>query len=240
MYWTNLHKWVVRYSDDAEPNLEVFNRMVAVDSLTGLTNSGSNLFHLAAIGEQPAVAEILLPCVPHYLINQPNHNGDTPFHWACVSGNTKIVSLYLKAGAEINCRNSEGDTPLHCAARAGHTAVIKKLFKQRSKPLKINLKNKILHCPLRLACQERNTKTIRYLISQGARYQGILQQAVRDQDKYTVKRIVQAIQKHPQNPHLHEYNPLPLAVKLNHKNIIKILAQVEAWQQPNDTNESIV
>eukprot|EP00005_Dracoamoeba_jomungandri_P001323 CAMPEP_0174254202 /NCGR_PEP_ID=MMETSP0439-20130205/3548_1 /TAXON_ID=0 /ORGANISM="Stereomyxa ramosa, Strain Chinc5" /LENGTH=108 /DNA_ID=CAMNT_0015335661 /DNA_START=105 /DNA_END=428 /DNA_ORIENTATION=- len=49
-------------------------------------------------------------------IDQVNHCGDTPLHWACQVGNVDIVKELLRRGAKVNTINHSGDTPLICAA----------------------------------------------------------------------------------------------------------------------------
>ena len=229
MSWNNVHKWVVRYSDDINPKLEHLERYTHMESIADVTDTGSNVLHFAAVGQQAIIAKYLLDNVPKFLINQANDFGETPFHWACQAGNADIVSHYLKAGAFVNCKDEEGDTPLHYAARAGHLKVVKLLFKQVRKP-SLNAKNLDGDTPLMLACEDRNSKVIQFLISQGAKYHELLCHAVETQDKYTVRKIVAAV-KTQSEPACADYNPLHLAVKNNHYKIAKLLVDVEAWIQ---------
>lgn len=59
-------------------------------------------------------------------------------HTACISGQekdtSKIVSLLLKAGADINAKTLEGATPLALATRYAHTNVVKLLCSRGASP----------------------------------------------------------------------------------------------------------
>ena len=46
---------------------------------------------------------------------------NTPLHSASKVGETKIIDILVKHGAELDGRNSHGETPLHVAAGAGQT-----------------------------------------------------------------------------------------------------------------------
>ncbi|CAI2382523.1 unnamed protein product [Moneuplotes crassus] len=48
-------------------------------------------------------------------INQPDEDGNTPFSVACQNGDSEIVEILIKAGAELNTQNNKGNTPLHYA-----------------------------------------------------------------------------------------------------------------------------
>lgn len=51
-------------------------------------------------------------------VNEPVHNGWTPFMWACNEYfETKMIKMFLDAGGDVNSRNELGRTPLIIAAR---------------------------------------------------------------------------------------------------------------------------
>lgn len=54
--------------------------------------------------------------------------GDTPIHVASALGYADIVSLLLRAGAEVDEKNAKGRTPLLLAAERGHVPVVRALL----------------------------------------------------------------------------------------------------------------
>ena len=54
--------------------------------------------------------------------------GATPLHWACYKGSSKVVTILLEKGANINATNNKGSTPLMMAAGSGHLDVVKLLL----------------------------------------------------------------------------------------------------------------
>ena len=55
--------------------------------------------------------------------------GDTPFHWAALSGNQEICQSLLENRINQNSKNFRGRIPLHAAALTGHEQLIKVLIK---------------------------------------------------------------------------------------------------------------
>ncbi|KAK3270123.1 hypothetical protein CYMTET_21463 [Cymbomonas tetramitiformis] len=58
-----------------------------------------------------------------------NRDGWTPLHQAAYSGQQKIVSALIKAGAKINDKDNDGDTPLHYASAQNQSDCITVLAK---------------------------------------------------------------------------------------------------------------
>jgi len=55
--------------------------------------------------------------------------GNTPFHWACYSGQMECVKLLLPLSLSIiNQRNNVGDTPLHVASWKNHAEIVQTLL----------------------------------------------------------------------------------------------------------------
>lgn len=61
-------------------------------------------------------------------VNSQNGNGESPLHYACLSGNISIVKLLLQSGAKVNIRTEKGDAPLHWAVMNGDTELVKRLM----------------------------------------------------------------------------------------------------------------
>ena len=54
------------------------------------------------------------------LATTPDGRGDQPIHHACRNGDTEIVRLLIKNGADVNAKNPRGHTVLYCAGGHGH------------------------------------------------------------------------------------------------------------------------
>ena len=63
------------------------------------------------------------------LISMQKTRGDTPLHEAAYHGQTEVLELLLKQGADINAKDRFGKTPLHWAAKNGKTEVVELLLK---------------------------------------------------------------------------------------------------------------
>ena len=60
-------------------------------------------------------------------------SGNTPLHYACISGHVDIVELLIRRmNARIDSTNAQGETPLHLACSHGHKGVIERLLLARA------------------------------------------------------------------------------------------------------------
>ena len=93
----------------------------------------SNLFIAIESGDIGQVEELLSS---NASMNILLPDGSSPLHYAARKGNTKIVELLLRAGAEPNIGNAidNGHTPLHEAASSGHAEVIITLLAADANP----------------------------------------------------------------------------------------------------------
>lgn len=63
------------------------------------------------------------------VMSSSNDEFTTPLHWAAARGNTRLVSMILRARkANVNLSNSHGWTPLQLAARRGELQCVKLLL----------------------------------------------------------------------------------------------------------------
>ena len=53
-------------------------------------------------------------------LNEANEDGNTPFHYACMAGNTGLAEQLYEAGAKASEPNGKGFTPLHLCILYGH------------------------------------------------------------------------------------------------------------------------
>ena len=60
-------------------------------------------------------------------IDAQNHEGRSPLHFACTSGELNDVKMLVEAGAGVRATDNEGCTCLILAARCGHTDTVRYL-----------------------------------------------------------------------------------------------------------------
>ena len=56
-------------------------------------------------------------------IDERDHDGDTPVHYAAVQGELECVEALARAGAKLDLKDNDGETPAHVA----HKSVKKRL-----------------------------------------------------------------------------------------------------------------
>ncbi|XP_041366401.1 palmitoyltransferase ZDHHC17-like [Gigantopelta aegis] len=57
--------------------------------------------------------------------------GNTPLHWACLTGNHVVINILLKRGASIDAENTKGQTPLDIAMQMKNVGLARKLRDER-------------------------------------------------------------------------------------------------------------
>jgi len=90
---------------------------------------------------------------------------NTPLHYACKSGNSKLVGLLLDVGAKVNLRDSCNNMPLHCACLNGYDDIAFKLLRANARPNVWGDGG----TALAFAAVEGNVKTMRVLLENGAK-----------------------------------------------------------------------
>ena len=164
--WGNIHKWIVRYGDESNPNFHELERILSTENITKITPNGNNALHFAAIAQSSQILAYLLETAPLTLIDEPNDLGETPLHWACDSGSISHVELLVRTGANCHALDNESNTILHFAAQAGNVPVTKFILKKNLCPTECaNIANKT---PLAVACEEREIRIVRALVRSGA------------------------------------------------------------------------
>ncbi|MBA3721295.1 MAG: ankyrin repeat domain-containing protein [Parachlamydiaceae bacterium] len=94
-------------------------------------DNGNNLLHHALIKKSDSIFSGLV--LDHYqnvksLINQPNQEGQTPLHFACIRENEPMIRLLFGVGGDINAKDHEGKTCMHLAAITASTSTIRLLY----------------------------------------------------------------------------------------------------------------
>ncbi len=94
-------------------------------------------------------------------------DGRTALHQAAATGNTRLMELLIRHGAQVDAVNSNGETPLHFAARFGKTTSLKFLIGYGAQ---IDLKSKHTRStPLLIAAENGQESIIRELLYSGAK-----------------------------------------------------------------------
>lgn len=109
------------------------------------TNTGATAVHWACeFNNVPAAQHLLSKCPD--IINETDHAGESPLHYASLKGNHQAISLLLslyKDQNQINTKNDEGNTPLHNAALNNNNDCIALLLKAGADP-KLQNKKRII------------------------------------------------------------------------------------------------
>jgi ankyrin repeat protein len=101
------------------------------------------------------------------LLPDSRSEGTTPLYTAAVQGETELVRMLLRAGADPNLRSgdrTEG-TPLCASACHGHTEIVRALLAHGADP---NLREDELWTPLRWAAAHGHEEVARALLAAGA------------------------------------------------------------------------
>lgn len=79
-------------------------------------------------------------------LNSKNDEENTPLHFACMKGHTKIAALLLARNADPNIQSKSGWTPLHWACMNGHSEITTLLLANGANPtIQNNFGNTALH-----------------------------------------------------------------------------------------------
>eukprot|EP01112_Ceratiomyxa_fruticulosa_P008045 TRINITY_DN2086_c0_g2_i1.p1 TRINITY_DN2086_c0_g2~~TRINITY_DN2086_c0_g2_i1.p1 ORF type:complete len:604 (-),score=99.20 TRINITY_DN2086_c0_g2_i1:63-1874(-) len=89
----------------------------------------------------------------------------TPLHFCCQSGNSLVLKLLIKRGANIEAKDKDDHTPLHYAAQSGKTEIVNTLIENGAN---IEAKDKDLFMPLHTAASFGQTELVKILLECGA------------------------------------------------------------------------
>ena len=97
-----------------------------------------------------------------YNINKKHEeDGTVPIHAAAVCGQTDIVDLLMKEGANVRSKDDFGYEPLHYAAFNGHQETVNLLIAYGAS---VEVKNNNGESPIDLARQSKHKKIVRKLL----------------------------------------------------------------------------
>ncbi|MCJ1396845.1 hypothetical protein MMC11_000035 [Xylographa trunciseda] len=122
-----LHLAIVRGNWDlATEILSLTSQDPSVDELTlgHKDKQGLTGLHYAAISSSPTpIAKIMEQYNKDIsdLINEPDHDGWTPLHWACRQRDVEIVKVLIENKANVRAKTDEGWTPRRVATLHGNT-----------------------------------------------------------------------------------------------------------------------
>ena len=233
--WANIHKWVVRYSDESQHNadLDELRNIMEVEPINTTTDRGNTALHFAAIGTSTRILSYLVTKASPSLINTPNDLGETPLHWACSSGSTSHLRILLRAGADTGSVDCFQNSILHFAVQSGNSPVTK--FLLRKKLCEVNTPNFEGKTALSIACEEHETQLIKLLVRYGASRTELLRYYVGINEPKIVKALL--FKNKEINLNDKQQNPLHYAVSFNHYKGAKVLIQVNSlWKQETDNN----
>lgn len=147
----------------------IANRMimlVAIATLAFALKAGAQSEQMLTAIRQgdTALLEALIKADPR-AVNTGNRDGETPLHWAALSGHANIVDILVKNGANVNAQTRDKWTPLHWAALKGHIRIAEILLDNGAD---INAKTDGGWTPLHVAAYQDEKNIIPRLIERGA------------------------------------------------------------------------
>lgn len=93
--------------------------------LTHKSNGGISVLHMAADSDKDTSTIIEQLIHMGMNVDERDHNGQTPLHYAAMVGNITAAKKLIELGADINAKDYFGRTPYNRAATKGHPLMMK-------------------------------------------------------------------------------------------------------------------
>lgn len=202
-------------------NLDIVKFLVEKGAdFNSMDNTRRTSVHYAAKQSNPSIIEFFVEGGADFMA----HDSDlkTPLHYAAKGGNLDVVKFLVKKGADVNYADRGGKTPLHWAAYMGDLNIVRSLIKKGANVSAID-KNRMT--PLDYAFEKFDPMEPIDCIGGTQLHYAV---------HFGNVELVQNLLKRVKDDQLHDFinqmtkggnTALSLAVKVNNKNIIKILDQ---------------
>ena len=128
---------------------------------TGLTN----LHRACEVGDLAQVKYLISIGANVNKTSNRLHSLTTPLIFAATHGHHSIVSVLIKAGAEVDTGDLQGNTPLFKAASYGHTECVERLLNAGANP---NVKNRYDTICIQYAALQGHCDVVKMLLQHGA------------------------------------------------------------------------
>lgn len=119
----------------------------------------------------PEVCELLLSKGAKNNINPKNHDHSSIHEQAIENGCAEVISLFEKAGFDIDIKDHDNETPLLNAVYAGHTAMAKRLIELGANINNANISSR--DSALHFAAAFDRPEILKLLLEQGADYSAL-------------------------------------------------------------------
>lgn len=97
------------------------------------------------------------------LLNEKDHTGCSPLHFASREGHIRSLENLIRLGACINLKNNNNESPLHFAARYGRFNTVRQLLDSEKGTFIINESDGGGLTPLHIASQQGHTRVRRHI-----------------------------------------------------------------------------